>query len=296
MAAASAAAPAAASAAAWAVAASTAAWAAAAPAAWRGRRRLRLHRRQPGHESDDAVAGAANDGRRLWRHGRRLWRRRLWRGGMGGGGFGDKTTTTTPGRTSVCVPGLLCSSSVADTQRRGLRPKWVGASSQRPPHWLNPRSVGTRSEINLRWIDRWIDGPAARDGRTRTISERGFIRSDRSPEDRRPIGDLTSKPFFFFFCANWAPSARETSWPSAVAQVVPARATAMTRFIFFPSTSRRAILGTPPACARSNAFPGPPSRLSLSRHATCHGGRRSTDFGIAGSAGCAPLRNNGGLT
>ena len=41
-------------------------------------------------------------------------------GGMGGGGFGDKTTTTTPGRTSVCVPGLLCSSSVADTQRRGL--------------------------------------------------------------------------------------------------------------------------------------------------------------------------------
>ena len=40
-------------------------------------------------------------------------------GGMGGGGFGDKTTTTTPGRTSVCVPGLLCSSSVGcvNTQR-----------------------------------------------------------------------------------------------------------------------------------------------------------------------------------
>ena len=69
----------------------------------------------------------------------------------------------------------------------------------------------------------------------------------------------------------------------------------MTRFIFFSSTSRRAILGTPPACARSNAFPDPPSRLSLSQHATCHGGRLSTDFGIAGSAGCAPLRNNGGL-
>ena len=45
-------------------------------------------------------------------------------GGMGGGGFGDKTTTTTPGRTSVCVPGLLCSSSVGCgyATRRGLRP------------------------------------------------------------------------------------------------------------------------------------------------------------------------------
>ena len=60
-------------------------------------------------------------------------------GGMGGGGFGDKTTTTTPGRTSVCVPGLLCSSSVAATQRRELTP--TGST---------PRSVGTRSET-----DRW---------------------------------------------------------------------------------------------------------------------------------------------
>ena len=61
-------------------------------------------------------------------------------------------------------------------------------------------------------------------GRTRTISERGFIRSDRSPEDRRPIGDLTSKPrpnsepalFFPFSCANRGTIGdRETSWPSA---------------------------------------------------------------------------------
>ena len=31
-------------------------------------------------------------------------------------------------------------------------------------------------------------------GGRRTISERSFTRSDRSPEDRRPIEDLTSKP------------------------------------------------------------------------------------------------------
>ena len=31
-------------------------------------------------------------------------------------------------------------------------------------------------------------------GGRRTISERGLTRSDRSPEDQRPIEDLTSKP------------------------------------------------------------------------------------------------------
>ena len=42
-------------------------------------------------------------------------------------------------------------------------------------------------------------------GGRRTISERSFTRSDRSPEDRRPIEDLTSKlrpnsePALFFF-------------------------------------------------------------------------------------------------
>jgi hypothetical protein len=51
----------------------------------------------------------------------------------------------------------------------------------------------------------------------------------------------------------------------------------------FSSMSRRAILGTLPACMRSLA----PYRLSLSRHATCHGGRLggrlSTDLGIEGA-------------
>ena len=55
-------------------------------------------------------------------------------------------------------------------------------------------------------------------------------------------------------------------------------------------TNARSLAHRPPA-----RVPWPPSRLSLSRHATCHGGRLSTDLGIAGSAGCAPLRNNGGL-
>jgi len=31
-------------------------------------------------------------------------------------------------------------------------------------------------------------------GGRRTISERGLTRTDRSPEDQRPIEDLTSKP------------------------------------------------------------------------------------------------------
>ena len=55
-----------------------------------------------------------------------------------------------------------------------------------------------------------------------------------SLEDRRPIGDLTSKPrpnsepaLFFLFCANWAPRRGKRHGPP------PARATAMTRFIFF---------------------------------------------------------------
>ena len=135
--------------------------------------------------------------------------------------------------------------------------------------------------------DKWAELNPVRPIPRGSAADRGF--------DLEAPPQLRTCPFSFF-CANWAPSARETSWPSAAAQWVPARATAMTRFIFFSSTSRRAIPGTLPACARSNAFPGPPSRLSLSRHATCHGGRLSTDFGIAGSAGCAPLRNNGGLT
>jgi hypothetical protein len=51
-------------------------------------------------------------------------------------------------------------------------------------------------------------------GGRRTISERGLTRSDRSPEDQRPIEDLTSKPrpnsepalSFFFF---WSPASQE---------------------------------------------------------------------------------------
>ena len=56
-------------------------------------------------------------------------------------------------------------------------------------------------------------------GGRRTISERGLTRSDRSPEDQRPIEDLTSKPrpnsepalSFFFF---WSPASQEPdlSW------------------------------------------------------------------------------------
>jgi hypothetical protein len=53
---------------------------------------------------------------------------------------------------------------------------------------------------------------------------------------------------------------------------------------FFPSMSRRAILGTLPACAR----PLSPARPSLSRHATCHGGVSVTSLGYAGSAGLCP--------
>ena len=54
--------------------------------------------------------------------------------------------------------------------------------------------------------------------------------------------------------------------------------------VFFPSMSRRAILGTLPACAR----PLSPARPSLSRHATCHGGVSVTSLGYAGSAGRCP--------
>ena len=53
--------------------------------------------------------------------------------------------------------------------------------------------------------------------------ERSLIRSDRPPEDRRPIEGLTSKPrpnsepalLFFFFECHWAPTARFIFLPSA---------------------------------------------------------------------------------
>ena len=81
-------------------------------------------------------------------------------------------------------------------------PQWEG--SQRPPAGSTPRSEGTRSEM-----DRW---PVLRGlGGCRTTSERSLIRSDRPPEDRRPIEGLTSKPrpnsepalFLFFFECRW---------------------------------------------------------------------------------------------
>ena len=67
-----------------------------------------------------------------------------------------------------------------------------------------------------------------------------------------------------------------------------ARATAMMRFIFFPSMSRRAILGTLPACARSLA-------LCLPEPETCYLPRRTTINGSRnrGSAGRAPLLEGG---
>ena len=70
-------------------------------------------------------------------------------------------------------------------------------------------------------MDRW---PVLRGlGGCRTTSERSLIRSDRPPEDRRPIEGLTSKPrpnsepalSFFFFECRWTPTARFIFLPSA---------------------------------------------------------------------------------
>ena len=87
--------------------------------------------------------------------------------------------------------------------------------------------------------------------------ERSLIRSDRPPEDRRPIEGLTSKPrpnsepalLFFFFECHWAPTAR---------------------FIFLPSANSpcaRSLAHRPPepACeATRTRAPSPETTLQLS--------------------------------
>jgi len=121
------------------------------------------------------------------------------------------------------------------------------------------------------------------------VNKRAGLHSVRPipSEDRRPIEDLTSKPrpnsepaFFSFFGANWAPSARD-SFNSFALRQGPSACTSHgdDEVYLFPSMSRRAILGTLPACARPLSH----ARLSLSRHATCHGGQLSTDLGIEGA-------------
>ena len=101
-----------------------------------------------------------------------------------------------------------------------------------------------------------------RPGGCRTISGRSLIRSVRSPEDRRPIEGLTSKPrpnsepalfFFFFFFFLFVPTGHHRRGSLFFAPPQPARATAMTRFTFF---SLHEPSRDPWHTARLRAFPG----------------------------------------
>jgi len=128
-------------------------------------------------------------------------------------------------------------------------------------------------------------------GGRRTISERSFTRSARSPEDRRPIGDLTSKlrpdsePALFFFCVPTGHHRRGTR------DLLPFAGTSHGEDeVYFFSRSRRAILGTLPAARRASPLPRP---LRLSQHATCHGGVSVTSLRHAGSAGLCPTTSCG---
>ena len=109
---------------------------------------------------------------------------------------------------------------------------------------------------------------------------------------RAQIRDLTSKPrpnsepaIFSFFGANWAPSARDSfySLPSASTS----RGDDEVYLFSLDEPSR-----DPWHTARPSASPVP-RPLSLSRHATCHGGVSVTVLGYAGSAGLCPTTSGG---
>jgi hypothetical protein len=97
---------------------------------------------------------------------------------------------------------------------------------------------------------------------------------------------LTSKPrpnsepalSFSFLCQlGTIGEGRGTCCPS------PARATARMKFIFSLGAVALSLAHCPPA-----RDPSAPARLSLSRHATCHGGVSVTSLRYAGSAGLCP--------
>jgi hypothetical protein len=112
-----------------------------------------------------------------------------------------------------------------------------------------------------------------------------------SLEDRRPIGDLTSKPrpnsepALFFFCVPTGHHRRGTRDLLTFAGTSHGD----DEVYFFPS-SRRAILGTLPAARRASPLPRP---LRLSQHVTCHGGVSVTSLRHAGSAGLCPTTSSG---
>ena len=102
--------------------------------------------------------------------------------------------------------------------------------------------------------------------------ERSLIRSDRPPEDRRPIEGLTSKHrpnsepalLFFFFECHWAPTARFIFLPSA-------NSNGDDEVYLFPLEPARdpwhtARLNLPaPACAATRTrAPSPETTLQLS--------------------------------
>ena len=66
---------------------------------------------------------------------------------------------------------------------------------------------------------------------------------------------LRTCPFFFFFCANWAPTARETSWPSAGTS----HGDDEVYFFFPPRAVARSLAHRPPARARTRALAPPPA-------------------------------------
>ena len=112
--------------------------------------------------------------------------------------------------------------SVAATQRRGLicpRARRAEPHSGRDPKGPSLAQPPAAKEPDLRWID----GPYCEGWEDVGRGERSLIRSDRPPEDRRPIEGLTSKPrpnsepalSFFLFECHWTPTARFIFLPSA---------------------------------------------------------------------------------